>query len=111
MTELPHRPELLAALAAQRTERVLTLVYDERRRQEGLKAAGRFRYTCADEGMTHLERLTVLGEEYGEVCRALCKGFEAGLLPADELSDWRAELREELVQVAAVAVAWIEALE
>lgn len=40
----------------------------------------------------------VLGEEYGEVCEAW-------------LERDTASLREELVQVAAVAVAWIEELD
>lgn len=42
--------------------------------------------------------LAVLGEEYGEVCRAVCEGDTKGY-------------REELVQVAAVAVQMIECLD
>jgi NTP pyrophosphatase (non-canonical NTP hydrolase) len=40
----------------------------------------------------------ILGEEYGEVCLAINEGLSG-------------ELRDELIQVAAVAVAWLEALE
>lgn len=40
----------------------------------------------------------VLGEEFGEVCKAWLERDVAGL-------------REELVQVAAVAVAWVEELD
>lgn len=40
----------------------------------------------------------VLGEEYGEVCRAWLEGK-------------RDELRTELIQVAAVALAWVEELD
>lgn len=42
--------------------------------------------------------LTILGEEYGEVCRAV-------------LDDDMVAYRKELIQVAAVAVAMIECLE
>lgn len=45
-------------------------------------------------------RYVVLGEEYGEVGNALL-----------EQRDRAGELRAELVQVAAVAVAWIEAID
>jgi hypothetical protein len=45
----------------------------------------------------------VLGEEFGEVCRAaLMRSFSGG--PVEDL-------RSELVQVAAVAVAWLEFLD
>ena len=43
-------------------------------------------------------RTAILGEEFGEVCKAY--------LESDNTS-----LREELIQVAAVAVRWIEAIE
>lgn len=46
----------------------------------------------------------VLGEEYGEVGEALCE--QAFLSP----QDW-SEYRKELIQVAAVAVAAVEALD
>jgi NTP pyrophosphatase (non-canonical NTP hydrolase) len=42
----------------------------------------------------------ILGEEYGEVCKAV---LEHGWLSA--------ELRKELIQVAAVAVAWVEQID
>lgn len=77
----------------------------ERHRQDDLKLAGRFAYTCADPELTHAERLTVLGEEFGEVCHEVNEaiGGHAKLR--------RDKLRKELVQVAAVAVAWIEAID
>jgi hypothetical protein len=43
--------------------------------------------------------LAILGEEYGEVCRASLGNPDAG------------DLKKELIQVAAVAIAWIEALQ
>ena len=75
-------------------------VYDdirtERTRQDTLAAAGRWGgesvATISDD-----RRLRVLVEEVGEVARAL------------EEDD--SQLRVELVQVAAVAVAWLEAFD
>lgn len=47
--------------------------------------------------------LAILGEEYGEVAKEIA---EASARPLDV-----AHLREELVQTAAVAAAWIEAID
>lgn len=44
------------------------------------------------------EKVAVLGEEFGEVCRALLE------------AEGPERLRAELIQVAAVAVAWAETL-
>jgi hypothetical protein len=72
----------------------------ERRRQDKLKAEGRFPYTAADPGCPDLERLAMLTEEVGEVGRALCAGPHDG--PQD--------LYKELTQVAAICLAWMEYL-
>jgi NTP pyrophosphatase (non-canonical NTP hydrolase) len=80
-------------------------IYKERFRQEELKAKGKFAYTCADLEMTHPERLTVLGEEFGEVCHEVNEGIGEGR------SVDKAKLRKELIQVAAVALGWIERLD
>ena len=69
----------------------------ERLRQEGLKASGRFDATCADNTLSAGQKLAILVEEVGEVARAICDRDPE-------------HMREELVQVAAVAVAWVEAL-
>lgn len=79
------------------TDVVLCDIGDERERQEELKAAGRFPHTCADD-VPDSDKLVILVEEVGEVARAI-------------QSRDRANLREELVQVAAVACAWVEALD
>lgn len=79
-------------------------VYHERGRQEDLKSQGKFPYTCADPELTHPERLTILGEEFGEVCHEVNEAI--GDKPID-----MAKLRKELVQVAAVCVAWVERLD
>lgn len=47
------------------------------------------------------ERLAVLAEEFGEVAKEVCGHFEEGCS--------RERLHEELIQVAAVAMAWVEA--
>lgn len=73
-------------------EAVFDLVDAERARQE-IKHPGR---TCAGDGDPFF-KYTILGEEYGEVGRALL----------DKKPD---DLILELTQVAAVAVSWLEYL-
>lgn len=80
------------------TRVALDEVWDERKRQEQLCDGGKFPWTCANRNVDNDKKLKILGEEYGEVCRALCEG---------DLKN----LKEELIQVAAVAVAWVESLE
>lgn len=77
---------------------ILSDVEAERFRQEELCALGKFEHTCAHPEWTDRQRLPVLVEEVGEVARAIQTG---------DLDN----LREELVQVAAVAVAWVEAID
>jgi hypothetical protein len=80
------------------TIRACNAVIDERARQEAQWGVQRHNFAVW---------MVVLGEEYGEACRALllaraCGPNERDLYPA---------LRAELVQVAAVAVAAIEHLD
>lgn len=82
---------------------VYEAIDNERLRQEQLKAAGRFLYTCADDGMKDAERLAVLMEEVGEVARAV---LELSRLANDTHGK---NLRKELIQVAAVVHAWLSA--
>ena len=70
----------------------------ERKRQNELKAQGKFTYTAAEE-VDGFKKLSILAEEFGEVSKALNEG--------DDL----ASLQAELVQVAAVATAWSECIE
>lgn len=67
----------------------------ERERQDELKAEGRFDHTCADPELSDFERLAILVEEIGEVSRAL---------------QGDGDLEEELIQTAAVALAWLEGI-
>jgi NTP pyrophosphatase (non-canonical NTP hydrolase) len=86
-------------------QNILDDVSAERERQEHLKAMGKFPHTPADVGaMTAPEILAVLAEEFGEVAMLVSDAI-AGR-PLDP-----GHLREELVQVAAVCVAWVEGLD
>ncbi len=83
----------------------LRAVYRERMRQDDLKAAGKFHWTCADShGVHNSAKLAVLAEEFGEVSRLVVEE----LIESKRYD--REKLHTELVQVAAVAVAWLEAL-
>lgn len=84
---------------------ILREVLDERVRQERLRQEGRFRLTCASAEMEEGEKLGVLLEEVGEVARAF---LEKRRLANDVHGK---DLRKELLQVAAVCTAWVEALD
>lgn len=99
---------------------VLQEVHAERLRQDQLKAGGKFNWTCADlestrgkrRDITHAERLTVLSEEVGEAAREVMEAIIAGDKGdgPEQVARVKA-LRKELVQVAAVCVAWCEAID
>lgn len=84
-------------------------IQSERRRQDKLKAAGRFEFTCADAGLTNAEKLACLTEELGELAQEVLT--QEGRRLARDTTGTPAGLRRELVQVAAVALAWLEAPE
>ena len=84
------------------------LVVEERSRQEQLKQEGRFAYTCADTDVSDTEKLVILAREFGEVAESVnVSGDKREKLLSLQT---RSHLREELIQVAAVAVAWVESL-
>jgi hypothetical protein len=94
-------------------------VLTERRRQEGLRDTGKFTHTCATPGISDDACLRVLAEEVNEVldeADALRRALsDVGRMMNDEAGnarnlrdEIRARLRKELIEVAAVAVAWIE---
>ena len=87
-------------MIAERTESALALVKAERKRQDSL---------WGDQSETHLyEWLGILGEEYGELCEAVNETcFQNATHP--EKGGFESVLREA-VQVAAVAVEIIEAM-
>jgi hypothetical protein len=86
-------------------KRAEALRYIERERslQEIRKQDGDFEHTCCDPEMTDEERLACLGEEFGEVSTEILKKA-AGDTAA------MGNLFLELMQVAAVAAAWMEYL-
>lgn len=80
--------------------KALNAVVDEIDRQDELKEQGRFPFTVYELASNEcgLMVLPILTEEVGEVARAIQNGAGRNLI-------------EELVQVAAVAMAWIEGLQ
>lgn len=104
-----------------RTDHVLNEVRSERQRQDRLKASGKFLWTCADNealrnklerAITNAEKLAVLAEEFGEAACEVTEeiiGRDRGDVTHADKSVER--LRKELVQVAAVCVAWVEAID
>ncbi len=89
------------------TLQVLGEVAAERSRQETLsaekRADGLSWLTCASPLMHDRDKLAILTEELGEVARELCDARAEKRAPASNL-------RVELIQVAAIAVAWAEVL-
>jgi hypothetical protein len=82
-------------LVSSPTNRVLNAVRVERVRQDNLIAEG-LPIDCTDRGVPLADKLAVLAEEFGEVARAVLEPEQ--------------NLYEELIQTAAVAVAWAESL-
>lgn len=76
---------------------VYHLIDHERERQAALRESGKFRFVASDADCPDDLKLAALVEEVGEVARAYHDG-----------NDFTGELVRELVQVAAVAVAWLE---
>jgi hypothetical protein len=90
----------------------LVLVFEERERQDEMLRKGKFLYNCASAIASPRRKLRVLLEEIGEVAEAIDK-LEMVLemtLPKAVVQGAKAHLRTELIQVAAVCVAWLEAL-
>lgn len=98
-------------------------VQDELARQIKLLQSGKFSFTCATQGIPEEQKLAILAEEFGEVSKEVME------IIISDSKDWPGEdaemvlthqervrkrrkglLRTELIQVAAVAVAWISAL-
>lgn len=81
----------------------------ERERQDRLKAQGRFKFTAADGGMGNLDRLACIGEEIGEVARE-CLNLRNLVYdrPRHQNDTETDDLEKELIQIAALVVAWLE---
>lgn len=74
-------------------------------RQDDLARLGKFDGTHVMPGGTDLQRLAVLAEEFGEVSIEVCKGIKVNA------QERRPGLRDELIQTAAVCLAWIAAID
>jgi len=83
-------------IATPELERVLVEINQERKRQN--RMYGR-------QNLLPFQWLTILGEEYGEVCKA---ALEAWLDRTKDSTPWEAGYRYELIHVAAVAAAMAE---
>jgi len=103
---------------------VLSDVRKERFRQDELLEKGKFPWSCDNLEIPDIKKLGVLAEEFGEAAKEACQIQEQydRSYPDDSaeviaVSIQRAVLRRrkllrtELIQVAAVAVAWCEALD
>ncbi len=87
------------------TEAALLAVQAERRRQESLKAAGKFEYSCADAEMTDPDFVAVLVEEVGEFSHEVNELIGR---PEKRTLEHIRRMHAECIQVAAVAVARAE---
>lgn len=88
-------------------EVVLEDIRKERLRQEKLREAGKFQYTAADLECPDLDRMSALMEEVGEAATASMEERKTAT-PRDGKPS---SLRKELIQVAAVACAWVESID
>ena len=81
----------------------------ERHRQNTLFVEGHIPFYCSSRIADPNRKLRVLMEEVGEVARSL--DLLEGLTIKRAIEKEQNNLRDELTQVAAVAVAWLESLE
>jgi hypothetical protein len=81
-------------------------IADERDRQRELFAARKLKFRVDDPAVDWPRKLRVLVEEVGEVAQAIDQ-WEA----SPRCKKFRAHFITELIQVAAVCVAWLESME
>jgi NTP pyrophosphatase (non-canonical NTP hydrolase) len=110
---------LLQRLASRIIDKPYAEIYAERDRQESLKVSGKFFWTCADKDVSHQAKLAVLAEEFGETAREVVD-YDIGVakynvekleFPPHRKLYFLKRIRKELIQVAAVCVAWCEAID
>jgi len=102
--------DIVFELESGTTGSVLNDVFSERERQEELKRQGKFKYSCADFELDNGQCYMILGEEFGEVGHALNEMI-GKVYSGREIDFAMLPVREELIQVAAVAVAWVERID
>jgi hypothetical protein len=119
-----ERKPVKTILASDRMGGVLFDVQQERKRQGQLLKEGKFPWGCDDPKVSDIKKLGVLAEEFGEAAK------EVSQIQEQYDREWPDEsieviassiqravkrkrklLREELIQIAAVAVAWCESLD
>lgn len=91
---------------------IIKAIIAERKRQEQLRRAGKFAHTCADPIPNNI-KLAILTEEHGEIAREVCECSQVlhpGIKPS-KIGKIHRRLKKELVQSAAVCVAWLESME
>ena len=108
--------------------RIIEDVVAERARQEELKAAGKFLWSCSDDifrvvhdngrseaswySVSKSDKMAVLSEEVGEASKEVVDYIIQGNKGnTGQQHVHLVNLRKELVQVAAVCVAWLESLD
>lgn len=85
---------------------IFALIAQERSRQRELFRKGKHQFRVCSPIISDGLKLAVLTEEVGEVAKEVNENAHRASTPRR-----REKMETELVQVAAVAVAWIEALE
>jgi hypothetical protein len=91
------------------SQSILNRVAAERARQRKLLNEGKILFNCDSPVADANRKLRVLVEEVGEVAEAL-DAFDYPN-PTKRLAAIKDHLQDELVQVAAVAIAWLECFE
>ncbi len=85
----------------------------ERIQHEAFKAQQNFgKFSARSESVSAFEKLSILGQEFGEVCQAVYEQ-DGGVSPDGSLyrRPHKNDLKLELSQVAGICLNWLEALE
>lgn len=84
---------------------IVEMIWSERQRQRRLLRENKIAFTCASPIVDARRKFRVLAEEIGEVAEAIDTVERA---PRAARAEADHELTAEIVQVAAVAIAWLE---
>lgn len=80
--------------------KIFDLIKEERERQDE---------KWGEQNHTDLEWYAILGEEFGEVGQTLCK-TQIDPVDPEEAKKFAPEVKLEIIQTAAVCVAWLECI-